>query len=149
MDFYSFLVGIHVTSAIIAIGPLFIVHHLYRKPKDKQSFLIAHVTAGKISRGIDAGFGLQLVTGLLMGVLHQALFQMLWYNLSISLFFFTGLYFNFVVKRKVEALRKVVDSYEGTEIPSAYFSSLKKVAAYEWGGKGLVCAIILLMVFKP
>lgn len=145
---YNLLVGVHILTAVIAIGPLFIVNTFYKNAKSSEEIKYAKIVTSKISSIIDVGFGLQLLTGLLMGIMNPILFQTLWYNLSIVLFLLIGLYFNTVVKPKSKALINMITIYEANVFQEEYKKLLRNVNFYERIGKGLVLLIIILMIFK-
>ncbi|WP_062050450.1 DUF2269 family protein [Bacillus sp. JCM 19034] len=146
---YNILLAVHILTAIIAIGPLFTTNIVYKNASSLKEIKYAQLFSRKISKMIDVGFGLQFVTGLLMGIMNPTLFQMLWYNLSLVLFLFTGMYYSTVVKPKTKALVNKVNINNDVMISEEYKRLVKNVNSYERIGKVFVLVIIMLMIFKP
>jgi len=149
IDVYTILVGVHILSAIVIVGPIFTVNSILRNAKNMNELKFAHMVVEKLNTLIDSGFGLQFITGLLMGLINQSLFQMIWYNLSIGLLVIAGLYFRFVSEPKMKPMLEIVKTYNGDEIPNEYKELEKKTALHFMVGRALVIAIIILMILKP
>lgn len=149
LQIYTLFLGIHIFSAVIGVGPIFIFNWLLNNAKNLKELKYAHKMISKLRNFADAAFGIQLITGLLMGLINQSLFQLLWYNLSIILVLVAGFYWSIVIKAKMKTLFKIIEHDEDQEIPQEYKTLSQRMVAYNWFGSMIIIAIIVLMVFKP
>jgi uncharacterized membrane protein len=146
---YTLLIGVHIFTAIIGVGPSLLLNRILKNAKNMDELKYAHKVVKELNKVANIGFGLLLPTGLLMGWINPSLFQMIWYNASIALFVVAGLYLHFVIEPKMKPMLEILRTYEGEEIPQQYKILFNKLVPYDWFGKMLVIVIIILMVFKP
>ncbi|OMF76291.1 DUF2269 family protein [Paenibacillus glucanolyticus] len=146
---YTLLVGIHIFAAILGAGPLLLSNVILKSAKDLSELKYAHQGVEKLNKAATIGWITLLPTGLLMGWINPSLFRMLWFDTSIALFVVFSLYSEVVIGSKMKTLHELIKTCESEEIPQQYKTLSSKLAPYDWFGKLLVVAIILLMVFKP
>lgn len=146
---YSLLVLIHIFSAILSVGPLFLMNRILRSAKSVNELKYAHQTVNKISGVAHVSLLILLPTGLLMGLINSSLFKMIWYDASLALFIVYGVYSHLVVDRKSKALYQNIMTYTDQQIPQQYTAKFKELVSYEWIGKMITVVIVFLMVLKP
>src|SRR5699024_8784555 len=86
MSFYDILVFIHVFSAILGLGPGFVMIYIVTKAKTMTELRHAYVIRNRIHIFVMVGGTLLIVTGLWMGFLNTYLFTQGWYITSLILF---------------------------------------------------------------
>src|SRR5690625_4538613 len=86
MTFYQLLVFIHIFSAILGMGPGFIMIYIVTKSSTMTELRHAYFIRNRIHIFVMIGGILLLVTGLWMGLLNTYLFTQGWYLISIVLF---------------------------------------------------------------
>lgn len=149
MLIYKILVFIHIFSAILGMGPGFILTRI-AKPADtmtqvRHSFVIRrdlHIL-------VMIGGTLLLITGLLMGMLNPYLFHMGWYITSLLLFLIGLAMGPFVLSPRSKPIKELLVSYEGEEIPEEYKRLSKELFRYENLENIIFLIIIALMILKP
>ena len=83
MSFYQFLVFVHIFSAILGMGPGFVMLYIVTKATTMSEIRHAFATRHRIHIFVMVGGTLLLVTGLLMGMLNPDLFRQGWYVVSL------------------------------------------------------------------
>lgn len=146
---YSLLVFIHIFSAILSVGPLFLMNWILRSAKNVNELKYAHQTVNKISGVAHVSLLILLPTGLLLGMIHPSLFKMIWYDASLALFIVYGVYSHLVVDRKSKALHENIMAYTDQQIPQQYTTKFRELVSYERIGKMITAVIVFLMVLKP
>ncbi|MEB6548457.1 DUF2269 domain-containing protein [Heyndrickxia sporothermodurans] len=146
---YKILVFIHIFSAILGMGPGFILTRIGKSAdtmtKVRHSFAIRrdlHII-------VMIGGTLLLVTGLLMGMLNPNLFRMGWYIASLILFLIGLAMGPFVLSPRSKPIKELLASYEGEEIPEQYTRLSKELFRYENLENLIFLIIIALMILKP
>lgn len=86
MSFYDLLVIIHVFSAIVGLGPGFIMVYIVTRATTMTELRHAYMIRTRIHVFVKVGGTLLLITGLWMGALRPYLFQQVWYIVSLCLF---------------------------------------------------------------
>src|SRR5690625_5189595 len=86
MSFYQMLVTIHIFSAILGMGPGFVMIYIVTKSSTMTELRHAYFIRNRIHVFVMIGGILLLVTGLWMWLLNTYLFQQGWYIVSIILF---------------------------------------------------------------
>lgn len=89
---YTALLVIHILSAILGVGPVFLLNMILRKAKTAEQLRYAHRIVSRLNRNANASFGLILLSGLSMGWINPWLFRLEWYIASLVLFFVSGVY---------------------------------------------------------
>ncbi len=147
--FYEFLVVIHVFSAILGIGPGFVLIQVVKTARTLPELKQAYRIKKTMHIFVMIGGTLLIVTGLLMGSLRPALFQMGWYVTSLVLFLVALALVPLVLKPKTQPIRKLLEQAEGEEIPAEYPPLEAELHRYERLENTLIVVIILLMILKP
>ena len=86
MSFYDVLVIIHVFSAILGLGPGFVMIYIVTRATTMTELRHAYIIRNRIHIFVMIGGTLLLLTGLMMGVLRPYLFQQYWFLISLLLF---------------------------------------------------------------
>src|SRR5690625_6970270 len=88
MTFYNLLIFIHIFSAILGLGPGFVMIYIVTKASTMTELRHAYFIRNRIHIFVMVGGSLLLITGLLMGYLNPSLFTQGWYVVSVILFLF-------------------------------------------------------------
>jgi len=86
MSFYKILVFIHIFSAILGLGPGFIMIYVVTKARTMTELKHAFFIRNRIHIFVMVGGSLLLITGLLMGFINTYLFKQGWFIISLILF---------------------------------------------------------------
>ena len=86
MTFYSIVLLIHVLSAILGLGPGFVMIYVVSRAKTMTELKHAYLIRNRIHRFVMIGGTLLLLSGLTMGAIRPYLFHMGWYITSLVLF---------------------------------------------------------------
>lgn len=149
MTFYSFLVLIHVISAILGLGPGFIMIYIVTKAQTMTELRHAYIIRNRVHVFVMVGGSTLLITGLLMGYINPYLFHAKWYVLSLSLFLIALGFGPVVLSPRSKPIRELLQNQEGEEIPEAYFKMAKSLFFYERMENVLFLIVIILMILKP
>ncbi|MBP1913340.1 DUF2269 family protein [Lederbergia galactosidilytica] len=147
--FYTILVFIHIFSAILGMGPGFILSIIPKTAKTMTELRHAYKIKHQLHILVMIGGTLLLVTGLLMGLIHPYLFRMGWYLVSMTLFLIALAMGPFVLKPVSIPVKEIVNHHQGEEIPEEYFRLSKKLDIYENIENLIFLIIITLMILKP
>lgn len=147
--FYKMLVFVHIFSAILGMGPGFILTTIVKSGKNmtelKHSYKIRH----RLHIFVMVGGTLLLVTGLLMGLLNPSLFRMGWYITSLILFLVALAMGPLVLSTRSKPIKALLESHEEEDIPEEYFRLSKILFRYEYLENFIFIIIITLMILKP
>ena len=146
---YSTMVFIHIFSAIIGMGPGFILIPVIKTAKNMDELRHAFVIKQRLHRFIMVGGTLLFLSGLSMGAIHPYLFHMIWYVVSLVLFIIALAMGPFVLAPRTKPLKAKIAEDQGTEIPNDIQASLKEMYRYEYVLNSLFLIIIVLMITKP
>lgn len=149
MSFYDFLVFIHIISAIVGLGPGFIMTFIVMKASTMTELRHAYFLRNRIHIFVMIGGIALLVTGLIMGFLNTSLFKTGWYIISLSLFLVTLAAGPIVLKPISAPIQKIISEHRGDDIPHAYEEHAKKLFICEHILNGIFIIIIILMILKP
>lgn len=147
--FYKLLVIIHIFSAIMGMGPGFILTRIVKSADTMTKVKHAFAIRRDLHILVMIGGTLLLLTGLLMGALHPYLFRMGWYVTSIVLFFVGLAMGPLVLSPRSKPIKALLESYDGEEIPDEYIKLSKELFRYERLENFIFILIIALMVLKP
>src|SRR5699024_5154461 len=86
MSLYNILVIIHIISAIIGLGPGFIMTYIVTKAANMTELLHAYWLRKRIHIFVMIGGTTLMITGLWMGMINPYLFQQGWYVVSLILY---------------------------------------------------------------
>ena len=146
---YSALQAIHVLSAILGVGPIFLFNLILKKAKTAEQLRYAHRIVNRLNRNANASFGLILLSGLMMGWLNPYLFRMEWYIASLILFLASAVYAVTAVEPVLKQMNRIAEQTDGSEIPQEYIALFKKKQFRDRTANIMAVIIILLMVIKP
>lgn len=149
MSFYQFLVFVHIFSAILGMGPGFVMLYIVTKATTMSEIRHAFATRHRIHIFVKVGGTLLLVTGLLMGMLNPDLFRQGWYVVSLILFLIALAAGPVVLSPITKPIKALLKSHEGEDIPEQYIELSKKLFFYERVTNAIFLIIIGLMILKP
>lgn len=149
MSFYSILVIVHIFSAIIGLGPGFVMTFIVTKATTMTELRHAFLLRNKLHIFVMVGGMLLVITGLGMGLIHPRLFAEGWYTVSLFLFLLTLAAGPLLLKPLSVPIRVILNNHQGDEIPSAYNAYAKRLFMCENILNGIFIVIIFLMIVKP
>lgn len=149
MTLYNTLVFIHVFSAILGLGPGFVMIYIVTKATTMTELKHAYIIRNRLHIFVMVGGTLLLITGLWMGLLNPYLFSQGWYVTSLFLFL-TGLAFGpIVLSPRSKPIKALLKEHKGDEIPQEYYTLSKKLFFFERIENVLFLIVIALMITKP
>lgn len=146
---YTIILFIHVLSAILGMGPGFVMIYIVKQAKTMTELRHAYIIRNKIHIYVMVGGSLLLITGLLMGWIRPYLFHQGWYLVSLILFFIALSFGPVVLSPKSKHIKKLLNTEKGDTIPEIYYQYAKELFFYERIENILFLIIIFLMVLKP
>lgn len=149
MTFYNFLVVVHILSAILGLGPGFVMIYIVTKSKNMAELKHAFFIRNRIHHFVMLGGILLLVTGLSMGLINPYLFKAGWYLISLILYLIALAAGPFILKPLAEPINEILANHKGEEIPSSYHEHAKRLFFHERILNTIFIIIILLMIIKP
>lgn len=149
MTFYKVLVFIHIFSAIVGLGPGFILTFLVNRAKTIGEARHGFMLRNRIHPIVSTGGFLLLVTGLLMGIINRALWTEWWYIISLSLYLISLLAGPLFLIRFIKPIKKIIAQYDGDELPEQYYENAKILFISEHILNIVFLIIITLMITKP
>lgn len=149
MTFYTFLVVIHIFSAIIGLGPGFIMIYVVTNPRNMNELRYAYAIRHRLHVFVMVGGSLLLITGLLMGILNPILFQAGWYVSSLLLFLIALAFGPAILAPRSKPIKALLKSHTGDEIPEAYYELAQKLFFFERMENVIFLVVIALMITKP
>ncbi|MCG1027400.1 DUF2269 domain-containing protein [Virgibacillus halodenitrificans] len=149
MTFYEILVFIHIISAILGMGPGFIMIYVVTKSSTMTELRHAYFIRNRLHIFVMVGGTLLLVTGIWMGLLHPYLFSQGWYVVSLILFIIALGFGPGVLSPRSKPIKALLKETEGEEIPDSYFTLSQKLFFYERMENTIFLIIIVLMILKP
>lgn len=149
VSFYKILVFIHIFSAILGMGPGFILTTVVKSGKNMTELRHSYSIRHRLHIFVMVGGILLLMTGLGMGFLNPSLFQMGWYVTSLVLFLAALAIGPLVLSTRSKPVKALLESYKGEEIPEEYWSLSKILFRFEYLENVIFLIIISLMILKP
>ena len=149
MSFYDILVLIHVFSAILGLGPGFVMIYIVTTASTMTELRHAYLIRNRIHIFVMVGGTLLLLTGLMMGVLRPYLFGQFWYMASLILFLIALAAGPVVLSPRSRPIKYILKEYQGEEIPQSYHELSKQLFFYERITNIIFLIIIFLMMTKP
>ncbi|MBS4219342.1 DUF2269 family protein [Bacillus sp. FJAT-49711] len=147
--FYKILVFIHIFSAILGMGPGFVLSLIGKSAKTITELRHAYKIKNRVHIFVMIGGTALLVSGLLMGAINTSLFRMGWYNVSLFLFLLALAIGPIVLSPISKPLKAKIEAHEGEEIPEEYIREGKRLVFYENIESFIFLVIIALMILKP
>lgn len=149
MTFYDLLVFIHVFSAILGLGPGFVMIYIVTKANNLTELKHAYIIRNRLHIFVMVGGTLLLITGLWMGLVHTHLFQQGWYMTSLVLYLIALGFGPTVLSPRSKPVKSLLENSTGDKIPPEYFIISKKLFFYERIENSLFLIVIALMILKP
>jgi len=149
MTFYSFLLLIHVFSAILGMGPGFVMIYIVTKAKTMTELRHAYKIRNRLHNFVMVGGTMLLLSGLTMGALRPYLFYMGWYVTSLTLFVIALGFGPAVLSPRSKPIKALLKSHADDKIPDEYYVLAKRLFLFERIENVIFLVIIVLMVLKP
>src|SRR5699024_363230 len=149
MSFYNILVFIHIFSAILGLGPGFVMIYIVTKASNMMELRHAYLIRNRIHIFVMVGGTLLLVTGLLMGWMHPYLFLSGWYVLMLVLFLVALAFGPVVLSPRSKPIKALLKNHQGEEIPEEYYVLARKLFFFERIENVIFLIVIALMILKP
>lgn len=149
MTLYKVVVFIHIFSAILGMGPGFILTVVVKSGDNMAELRHSYRLRNTLHIFVMVGGTLLLITGLAMGVMNPSLFLMGWYLTSLVLFLAALAIGPIVLSPRSKPVKALLDSYEGDDIPDEYRRLSKILFRYENLENAIFIIIIALMILKP
>ncbi|MFB4168009.1 DUF2269 family protein [Virgibacillus sp. JSM 102003] len=149
MTFYELLVFIHVFSAILGMGPGFVMIYIVTKATTLTELKHAYIIRNQLHIFVMVGGTLLLITGLLMGYLHPYLFEQGWYVISLILYLIALGFGPTVLSPRSKPIKTILKEHNGDKIPAEYFILSKKLFFFERIENVIFLIVIALMILKP
>lgn len=147
--FYTVLVFIHIFSAILGMGPGFILITVVKPGKTMIELRYSYTIRHKLHIFVMIGGTLLLITGLLMGAINPSLFQIGWYVTSLILFLIALAIGPLVLSPRSKPIKALLQSHKGEDIPEEYYRLSRELFRYEYLENVIFLIIIALMILKP
>ncbi|MFD2044263.1 DUF2269 family protein [Ornithinibacillus salinisoli] len=149
MTFYEFLVFIHIFSAIVGMGPGFVMIFTVSNASTMTELRHAYAIRNRLHIFVMVGGSLLLITGLWMGFIHPYLFKQGWYMTSLILFLIALAFGPLVLSPRSKPIKKLLQAYKGEEIPEQYHMLAKRLFFVERMENTIFLIVIALMILKP
>lgn len=149
MTFYKMLLLVHVLSAILGMGPGFVLIYVVTKATNLTELRHAYSIRTRLHNFIMVGGSLLILTGLTMGFLRPYLFGMGWYVTSLILFLIALGFGPLILSPLSKPIKKLLKNATGEEISEEYHRMSRKLFFYERIENVIFLIIIVLMVLKP
>ena len=148
-SFYQFILLIHVMSAILGLGPGFVMIYIVKRAKNMTELKHAYLIRNSIHIFVMVGGTLLLLSGLTMGYLRSYLFHQGWYVSSLTLFLLALAFGPVLLSPRSRPIKKLLKEHQGEDIPAQYYSYAKRLFFFERIENILFLIIIALMILKP
>jgi uncharacterized membrane protein len=149
MSFYEFLVLVHIFSAILGMGPGFMMILVVKKASNLTELRHSYTIRNRLHIFTMVGGTLLLVTGLLMGAINMYLFQQGWYVTSLLLFLVALAFGPLLLSPRSKPVKKLLKEAEGEVIPAEYEEISKRLFFVEKIENSIFLIVIALMIIKP
>ncbi|WP_059173508.1 DUF2269 family protein [Bacillus sp. FJAT-27445] len=149
MDFYQFLVLIHVIAAIVGIGATFALPAIAKKPKTPMQAQFTFGVLDGIEKIAKIGSITLLLTGLILGALEPKLFKEFWYIASIVIYIAVQPIVAGILPKKIKQQKQILDAHKGDGLPEAYLTIARQMDRLNQITHAAAIILIILMVTKP
>jgi uncharacterized membrane protein len=149
VSLYKVIVFIHIFSAILGMGPGFILTTVVKSGKTMNELRHSYAIRHKLHIYVMVGGTLLLLTGLAMGALNPYLFRMGWYVTSLVLFLISLAMGPLALSPRSKPIKAILSSHQGDEIPIEYARLSKRLFRCEYLENFIFLIIITLMILKP
>ena len=140
---------VHVFSAILGLGPGFIMIYIVTKVETMTELRHAYLIRNRLHIFVMVGGTLLLLSGLSMGAMNNYLFHMGWYVTSLTLFLIALAFGPLVLSPRSKPIKALLKSHTDDKIPGEYYRLAKRLFFYERIENVIFLIIIVLMVLKP
>ncbi|HRV53789.1 MAG TPA: DUF2269 family protein [Bacteroidia bacterium] len=148
-DLYRVLVVIHVLSAILGLGPGFVMIYVVTRATNMTELKHAYLIRNRLHNFVIVGGTLLLLSGLAMGIITPYLFRAGWYVTALILFLVALAFGPVMLSPRSKPIKQLLQSHRGENIPEAYYPLARKLFFYERVENVIFIIIILLMILKP
>ncbi len=149
MTLYNLLLLIHIFSAILGVGPGFILITVVTKANTMTELRHAYNIRKRIHLFVMAGGALLIVSGIGMGLMKPYLFLQGWYVLSLLLFIIALALGPTILAKRSAPIKLLLKEHRGEEIPASYNVLAGNLFFYERIELLLLFIVIVLMILKP
>ena len=149
MTFYRFLLLIHIFSAILGLGPGFVMIYIVTRANTMTELKHAYLIRNRLHIFVMIGGTLLIITGLWMGALNNYLFRQGWYVTSLILFLIALAFGPLVLSPRSKPIKGLLKTHQGDVIPTEYYKLAGKLFFFERIENVIFLTIIVLMVLKP
>lgn len=149
MAFYKYILLVHVFSAILGLGPGFVMIYVVTKAENMTELRHAYFIRNRLHIFVMIGGTLLLLTGLAMGFIHPYLWQAKWYVTSLILFLVALAFGPLILSPRSKPIKKLIKEHKGNDVPDEYYDMAKRLFFYERMENVIFLIIIFLMVLKP
>ena len=149
MTFYRFLLLIHIFSAILGLGPGFVMIYIVTRANTMTELKHAYLIRNRLHIFVMIGGTLLIITGLWMGALNNYLFRQGWYVTSLILFLIALAFGPLVLSPRSKPIKGLLKTHQGDVIPQEYYKLAGKLFFFERIENVIFLTIIVLMVLKP
>lgn len=149
MTLYEFLKLVHVLSAILGLGPGFVMIYTVTQATTMAELRHSYKIRNRLHIFVMVGGTLLLLTGLGMGLIVPGWFHSGWYITSLILFLIALGFGPVILSPLSKPIKHLLKTYEGTNIPQSYYKLSRKLFFYERLENVLFLIIIVLMILKP
>ena len=146
---YLALKTIHILSAILGLGPGFIMIYMVRLASNMTELRQAYKIRNRTHIFVMVGGTLLLLTGLGMGFINPIFFHTQWYMTGLVLFLIALGFGPVILSPCSKPIKKILREYQGEEIPEDYYRFSRKLFFWERVENVIFGAVILLMILKP
>ena len=147
--FYRFVLLVHVFSAILGLGPGFIMIYIVTKATTMTELRHAYLIRNRLHIFVMVGGTLLIITGLILGAMNHYLFHMGWYVTSLILFLIALAFGPVVLSPRSRPIKALLKIHTDDNIPEEYYHLSKKLFFFERIENVIFLIIIVLMVLKP
>ncbi len=146
---YKFILVVHVISAILGLGPGFVMIYIVKQATNMTELKHAYAIRHRIHVFVMVGGTLLLLTGIVMGLMRPYLFRMDWYLISLFLFIVALAFGPLFLSPRSKPIKIMLKTSNSAEIPNEYAALSNKLFLYERIENVLFILIIILMITKP
>lgn len=148
-DLYRVLVVIHVLSAILGLGPGFVMIYVVTRATNMTELKHAYLIRNRLHNFVIVGGTLLLLSGLAMGIITPYLFRAGWYVTALILFLVALAFGPVMLSPRSKPIKELLKKHQGENIPDEYYPLARNLFFYERVENVIFIIIILLMVLKP
>ncbi|WP_010098253.1 DUF2269 family protein [Ornithinibacillus scapharcae] len=149
MSVYEVLVFIHIFSAILGMGPGFMMTLIVSKPSNLVELKHGYAIRNRLHKITMIGGTILLVSGLLMGAINPYLFQQGWYMTSLLLFLVALAFGPLLLSPRSKPIKELLKDATGDQIPVEYEGLARKLFFVERIENMIFLIIIAFMILKP